>query len=154
MHIRILSSSIRTLESHPLTISSSPLSLSPLPVSSSSGSAADGGSQGITLLAFPAGRWSSAVHSLARSQTALEKVGEPMSVRVVLDGPYGGLWTGVGDKEVVVCLAGGSGVSFLLGVGEEVKRAQREGRGTQGRLTWILRDIGQCRFRLFPLLPG
>jgi hypothetical protein len=77
-----------------------------------------------------------------------EKGDGPVMTRVVVDGPYGGRgWRGLDQVEEVLCIAGGSGVSFLLGVAEEA-RALRHTQGEETnlrivRLVWILRDYGE-----------
>lgn len=73
-----------------------------------------------------------------------------VQVRVIIDGPYGG-WQPLGAREVeeVVCFAGGSGVSYLIGVAEEAKRvfAEQEERGGGKlrvvRLVWVTKDFGE-----------
>lgn len=79
-----------------------------------------------------------------RGEAAEQPVKGPVMARVVLDGPHGGLgWRGLGDVDLAVCVAGGSGVSFLLGVADEAVRELAEGSQlTAVRLVWILRDLG------------
>lgn len=88
------------------------------------------------------------MRALASSQDELEKreddaLGAPVQVRVVLDGPYGGLgYSGLGEAEMVVCVAGGSGVSFLLGVAEEAREAMAQGKLRVVRLVWATKNYG------------
>lgn len=138
VYLRVLTASWSTFESHPFTILSSPSS-----ANSSSPR------QGLTLLAANSGNWTSALHALASTESEYEKRdGGVVQVRVIVDGPYGG-WTSVGGRgvEEVICIVGGSGVSYLIGVAEEAARAMRETRKGSKlrlvRLVWVIRDYSK-----------
>jgi len=98
------------------------------------------------------------LHDLASSESELEKKEDidsaegAVQVRVIIDGPYGG-WQPLGAREVeeVICFAGGSGVSYLIGVAEEAKRIFSEQEEKEGgklrvvRLVWVTKDFGESR---------
>ena len=61
-------------------------------------------------------------------------------VTVILDGPYGGLKIDVGDYGRVLCLAGGSGITFTLGVIEAAICARVEGVIRNVDIVWAVRE--------------
>jgi ferric-chelate reductase len=156
VRIRILTRAlggVRWAEAHPLTIAGPPR-------------APDG--SGMTLLLQRAGAWSSALHTLAlsgdegaaeRNRDAdresrmprlsrvteyteyLEKTEmEPARVRVLVEGPYGGVGhTQPASFAGALLVAGGAGLSFALAILGDVLRA-RGGGPRSIRLIWAVRD--------------
>ncbi len=63
-------------------------------------------------------------------------------VMVMLDGPYGGLKLDLAEYESVLLVAGGSGVTFVLGAIEEALRVSEKGRGPRTvEVAWVVRDL-------------
>lgn len=129
-------------ESHPLTITNA---------------AGGSGPRGITLYAKVAGDWSKRVHTLAKDKGYEALAGEEekeeekadamdvsmgVGVKVLLDGPYGGLSLDMSAYSTVLLIAGGSGITFALGAAEETMR-QRAASTTPVRiqLVWVVRDV-------------
>jgi hypothetical protein len=136
LRIRVLSTqlgALRWIEAHPFTAASAP----------------DGSAQ-LELLIQPAGTWTTRLHQLARGEFAAyesssgkaEKAlsfNSGVPVRVVVEGPYGG----VGHARLAGCtgaliVAGGSGLSFALGVLYELAAAP--GRIRHAQLVWTVTD--------------
>jgi ferric-chelate reductase len=147
----------RLFESHPLTILNAPA-----PVSNIS-------SRTLTLGSRAVGDWSRALHAYARREGDLilsamgsEKlqdgrtVGVP--VQVMIDGPYGGCSIDLGEYESVLLFGGGSGVTFILGmlddiVGRVVRLGRKDGERTKRiEFAWCIRSFGGYRQRC--ILPG
>jgi ferric-chelate reductase len=136
-------------QSHPLTILAAPSHTSVLPAS-----VIPPGS--LALGARSAGDWSRAVNALARSTSTPDAAceatpliaGDGTPVTVMLDGPYGGLAIDLGTHEHVLLLAGGSGLTFALGVLDDlVGRIARHGRAggevtRRVELAWCIRSFG------------
>lgn len=123
-------------ESHSLTITNAPSSISAL------GDAHPGG---ITLGARVCGDWTRELNAFAQNG---EKSNGIEHVSVLLDGPYGGPSLDYGAYESVLLVAGGSGVTFTLGVlddlvGRVVKLGRPNGERTR-RITfaWYIRSFG------------
>lgn len=123
------------LESHPLTIANSPAPNS----CTSSGE--------IILGIRVSGDWTNALNEAAR---LAEK---PLRVSVMLDGPYGGSTVDIGEFENVLLVAGGSGVTFTLGllddiVGRVVNMKRQSGEKTRHiNFIWCIKSFGRliCR---------
>ena len=64
-----------------------------------------------------------------QGQILKPKEGSGKRVKVMIDGPYGGLKIHMEDFAEVLIVAGGSGVTFLLGTIEEVLRVRERGTG-------------------------
>jgi len=86
----------------------------------------------------------------ATSPTLME-----IPVQVMLDGPYGGSSVDLGNYETVLLFAGGSGITFTLGLLDDiVGRCVRKGRAN-GEITkriefaWCVRSFG--KFEIFSL---
>lgn len=63
-------------------------------------------------------------------------------VFVMTDGPYGGLKLDLGMYESVLLVAGGSGITFVLGAIEEALRCKAAGRGPgKVDVAWVVRDL-------------
>ncbi|KAJ9100909.1 hypothetical protein QFC20_005325 [Naganishia adeliensis] len=137
VHLRILVGA-RVFESHAFTITNAP-------ASAHTGGAVVGAPamRGITLYAKVTGDWTRAVNALARAPGYKLVGGEDdeegtlvresvTSVRVLLSGPYGGLKLDMASYGSVLLIAGGSGVTFMLGCIEECLTRKRELR-TSGR---------------------
>jgi ferric-chelate reductase len=108
------------------------------------------------------GDWSRALHAYAQREkdltigaTETEKpqdtqtIGAP--VQVVIDGPYGGCSIDLGEYESVLLFSGGSGVTFTLGMLDDiVGRVVRLGRSGGERtkrieFAWCIRSFGGFR---------
>jgi NAD(P)H-flavin reductase len=131
----------RVFESHPLTVLSAPPSISCL------------SSPGLVLGARVTGDWSRALNFYA--QKAKEEIIDEKTivqhgaqVQVMIDGPYGGCSVDPGDFESVLLVAGGSGVTFTLGllddiVGRCIKLGRRGGERTRRiEFAWCVRSFG------------
>ena len=72
-------------------------------------------------------------------------------LQVMIDGPYGGCSIDLGRYETVLLLSGGSGVTFTLGllddiVGRCVKLRRRGGERTQRiEFVWCVQSSGERR---------
>jgi ferric-chelate reductase len=65
-------------------------------------------------------------------------------VLVMIDGPYGGLKMYLGRFEGVLMVAGGSGITFVLGAIEETLRTKRQGNGPERvDVVWVVRDMSK-----------
>ena len=145
----------RLFESHPLTILNAPA-----PISSIS-------CRTLTLGSRAVGDWSRALHAYAQREKDLilgaaetekpedsQAVGVP--VQVMIDGPYGGCGIDLGDYENVLLIGGGSGVTFMLGmlddiVGRVVKLRREGGERTRRiEFSWCIRSFGGYRQRHIP----
>ncbi|KAF9219855.1 iron reductase, partial [Gyrodon lividus] len=132
----------RVLESHPLTILSAPPSRSCL------------SDPGMILGARVNGDWTRALNDFTRQEQerlqALDKTSENLSVpvQVMLDGPYGGSSVDLGQFESVLLVAGGSGVTFTLGLLDDivarcVKLGRPKGERTRRiEFAWCIRSFG------------
>lgn len=107
------------------------------------------------------GDWSKELHAYAQREkdsivgaTETEKpqdgqtIGAP--VQVMIDGPYGGCSIDLGEYESVLLFSGGSGVTFTLGmlddiVGRVVRLGRRGGERTKRiEFAWCIRSFGGC----------
>ena len=139
----------RPLESHPLSILSAPPAHSCL------------SSPGLLLAARVNGDWTHALNSFVREKqenlTATngacndKESDRDMSVpvQVMIDGPYGGSSVDLGEYETVLLVSGGSGVTFTLGllddiVGRCVKLRRHGGERTRRiEFVWCIRSYGK-----------
>ena len=70
-------------------------------------------------------------------------------VHVMIDGPYGGCGLDLGEYENVLLVAGGGGVTFALGllddlVGRIVRHQRRRGECTRRvEFAWCIRNLGE-----------
>jgi len=151
-HIRLrVFFSGRLFESHPLTILNAPV-----PVSNIS-------SRTLTLGSRVVGDWSRALHVYAQREEDLilsametekprdnQTVGVP--VQVMIDGPYGGCSVDLGEYESVLLFSGGSGVTFTLGmlddiVGRVVRLGRKGGERTKRiEFAWCIRSFGHIHW--------
>lgn len=117
----------------------------------------------IILGARVTGDWTQALHDYASAEQRRiavendEKVDNMLvPVHVTIDGPFGGCSLDLGEYENVFLAAGGAGVTFILGllddlVGRIVRR--KRGRGERTRrieFAWAIRSYGE--WFLFPLM--
>lgn len=135
VHLRVFFNS-RIYESHSFTIANAPSSISVL---------GDVHPGGVTLGCRACGDWTRELNALAQSG---EKGNGFERVTVLLDGPYGGATLDYGTYESVLLVAGGSGVTFTLGilddlVGRIVKLGRPNGERTR-RVTfaWYIQSFG------------
>jgi ferric-chelate reductase len=151
VRLRVFAKGRVVFESHPLTILCAPTKtavLSPAVVQPGS----------LVLAARACGDWSRALNDIARSDsssdplicedTPLLNSTDGVPVQVMLDGPYGGASVDLGDSEHVLLLAGGSGVTFALGMlddilGRIVRHGRKGGERTRRiELAWCIRSFG------------
>lgn len=99
-------SGLSTLEVHPFSIAHS----------ADLANGINGKKGALTVYAKSCGDWTKSLNEAAESDVSYaEKKVEPASCKVVLEGPYGGqLLSTLHDRESVMLLAGGSGVSPCL----------------------------------------
>ena len=110
----------------------------------------------IILGARVAGDWTRALHdyaSIEQGRIAVEndeKVDNlQVPVHVTFDGPFGGCSLDLGEYESVFLVAGGAGVTFILGllddlVGRIVRRQRERGERTRRvEFAWAIRSYGE-----------
>ncbi|KAF8126327.1 iron reductase [Boletus edulis] len=135
----------RVLESHPLSILSAPPAYSCL------------SNPGLLLGARVNGDWTRALNTYVRKeQEKLVPTDEEYNdkdrdvsvpLQVMIDGPYGGSSVDLGQYESVLLVAGGSGITFTLGllddiVGRCVKLRRRGGERTRRiEFAWCIRSF-------------
>lgn len=138
-------------ESHPLTILNAPAPVSNIACRT------------LTLGSRAIGDWSTALHTYAQREKDriigameveklqdIQTVGVP--VQVMVDGPYGGCSIDLGDYESVLLISGGSGVTFTLGmlddiVGRVVKLGREGGERTKRiEFAWCIRSFGHIHW--------
>ena len=139
-------------ESHPLSIFSAPPDISCITSIP----------PGISLGARAIGDWSTALNLFANkgvselravsqdkyADNPLELVEVP--IQVMLDGPYGGCSVDMGVYETALLIAGGAGVTFTLGllddiVGRCVRQRRKNGERTRRiEFVWCVRSFGEC----------
>jgi ferric-chelate reductase len=106
-------------------------------------------SPGLLLAARVNGDWSRALNAYAMKEKDSGDEWGPQ-VQVMMDGPYGGCSLDLGLYESILLVAGGSGVSFTLGLLDDivarcVKLGRREGeRTTRIEFAWCTRSFGAC----------
>jgi len=144
----------RVFESHPLSVINAPASHSVLSSSRSEGQ--------LVLGARVVGDWTRALNTLARMSdaefsghstevegTCCEPEPGPKRVMVMIDGPYGGVSFDLGGYENVLLLAGGAGVTFTMGVlddivGRVVRLKRRHGERTRRiEFAWCVKSFGE-----------
>lgn len=169
VRIRVLAQGV-VFEGHPLTITSAP---------GSSHQDASCPSRGITLYAKVVGDWSRKMNRLAkqsdmsaRYERVLNDLTDPDTysedcdsddeddsvkqaeasftpVKVLIDGPYGGLKLDMANYQNVLIIAGGSGITFALGAIQEClrRKAQVGDRGGASRvqIVWAVKDMSESR---------
>lgn len=141
-----LRSAVRPFEAHPLSIATAPTGL-----------AADGTGleRGIELYARScgAGTWTDDLHRFVVASEAISAARRPTPKKrktrmlCLLEGPYGGLpaysspLALLEDTESLLLVAGGSGMSFVLGVLDELV-GRRLGAQKRGRVdvVWVVRQ--------------
>jgi ferric-chelate reductase len=73
-------------------------------------------------------------------------------IKVMIDGPYGGCSVDLGGHETVLLFAGGSGVTFTLGllddiIGRCTKKGRSNGERTRRiKFAWCVRSFGMFYF--------
>jgi predicted ferric reductase len=141
----------RVFESHPLSIFSAPPDISCITSMPT----------GISLGARAIGDWSKALNSFAnkgvagiRALSQEKHADEPLEVpvQVMVDGPYGGCSVDLGEYETAVLIAGGAGITFTLGllddiVGRCVRQGRKNGERTRRiEFAWCVRSFGELSF--------
>jgi len=113
---------------------------------------------GISLGVRAIGDWSKALNTFAnegvaeiRSLSQEKHVDDTLEVpvQVMVDGPYGGSSVDLGQYETAVLIAGGSGITFTLGllddiVGRCVRQGRKHGERTRRiEFAWCVRSFGE-----------
>jgi len=118
--------------------------------------------QGISFGVRVCGDWSKALNTYALDAVAeaateidyeVDETGTVMSssevpVQVMIDGPYGGCSIDLGEYESAFLIAGGSGITFTLGllddiVGRCIKQGRKNGEITKKiEFAWCVRSFG------------
>lgn len=142
-HVRLrVFFSNKAFETHPFTILSAPPAQSCL------------SNSGMVLAARVNGDWTQALNDFTRhEQDKLqfsEKRGDErgVPVHIMIDGPYGGSSVDLGQYETALLIAGGSGVTFTLGILDDivarcVKLGRRSGERTRRiEFVWCIRSFG------------
>ena len=143
-HVRLrVFFSNKAFETHPFTILSAPPAQSCL------------SNSGMVLAARVNGDWTQALNDFTRhEQDKLqfsEKRGDErgVPVHIMIDGPYGGSSVDLGQYETALLIAGGSGVTFTLGILDDivarcVKLGRRSGERTRRiEFVWCIRSFGR-----------
>lgn len=117
--------------------------------------------QGISFGVRVVGDWTRALNRYASSMTAvkgkavvdekaqIDDQSPEVPIQVMIDGPYGGCSVDLGDHETVLLFAGGSGITFTLGLLDDiVGRCTRKGRSNGERtrrieFAWCIRSFGK-----------
>jgi predicted ferric reductase len=87
------------------------------------------------------------MQALAPEKYAVEPVEVP--VQVMVDGPYGGCSVDLGQYETAILFAGGAGITFTLGllddiVGRCVRKGRENGERTRRiEFSWCVRSFGK-----------
>lgn len=132
-------------ESHALSICNAPASITN--ISSSHGQ--------ILLGVRAVGDWSRAINTLALTASDPEECCEDKvkkrDVMVMIDGPYGGISFDPGRYEHVLLVAGGAGITFTLGVLDDlvgrIVKGRRGGERTRKiQFAWCVRSFGCIRW--------
>jgi len=112
---------------------------------------------GISFGVRAVGDWSKALNAFAnefvaeiQARSDEKHADDPVEVpvQVMLDGPYGGCSIDLGEYETAVLIAGGAGISFTLGLLDDiVGRCVRQGRKSGERtrrieFAWCVRSFG------------
>ena len=124
---------------------------------------------GISLGVRAIGDWSKALNSFTNETVAeirslaQEKPADDtpeVPVQVMVDGPYGGSSVDLGQYETAVLIAGGSGITFTLGllddiVGRCVKQGRKNGERTRRiEFAWCVRSFGGFSLECGPRFPS
>lgn len=137
---RSIFSAFRPIEAHPFSISSAPPTVSVLPP------------RGIELFikACAPGSWTADLFDTATiaqriaSSRSTDGKAPVLHMLALIEGPYGGLGYNALEEENVLLVAGGSGMSHVLGVLDEtVGRRAKSGKGGRIQVVWAVRDRGQ-----------
>jgi len=88
-------------------------------------------------------------HPAEEGGTCCEREAGPKRVMVMIDGPYGGVTFDLGRYENVLLFAGGAGVTFTIGVlddiiGRIVRLKRRDGERTRRiEFAWCVKSFGE-----------
>lgn len=132
VRLRVLTTGMGVLgwtESHPFTIAS-----------------ASGANDGLVLLCKKAGDWTAKLSDLAKKREAHGGEGQG-TVKVWIEGPFGGSRMVFTSFSAAVLLVGGSGITFGLSMMEELLEKDRnnESRLRYLQLVWTVTDPGGFR---------
>lgn len=72
-----------------------------------------------------------------------------VGIKVLIDGPYGGISMDTADYQTILIIAGGSGITFAIGAMEEAIKRRNECEGDNRKAlklecVWVVRDMGGC----------
>lgn len=120
---------------------------------------------GISFGVRATGDWSKALNTYANEMvtTVKEKSGRAdacqpcinIPIQIMLDGPYGGSNVDLGDYETILLFAGGSGITFTLGllddiVGRCVRKGRKNGEKTKRiEFAWCIKSFGNDIFPVY-----
>ncbi|KDQ20918.1 hypothetical protein BOTBODRAFT_26929 [Botryobasidium botryosum FD-172 SS1] len=125
-HVRIRVGRLGWDEAHPFTISSA------------------GGMRGVQVIAKNAGDWTRKLHAISKDVVSEVKGHDQQKVpvSVAIEGPYGCANFLYAAYPSVLLVAGGSGVSYILGVAEGIAQDSARGRARTRELTlvWSVRN--------------
>ncbi|WWC90475.1 uncharacterized protein L201_005411 [Kwoniella dendrophila CBS 6074] len=138
-HVRIRIPALgfrKAFESHPFTIASAP------------------NGDGLVLMCKRAGDWTNKLHELALRSTEFQDRGEGGSnqATVIVEGPYGGLGNTLAPSfSSVVLIAGGSGITQALSLGQDLVHRAPSGvvRARTIDFIWMVRNEEMAK----PLMP-
>ncbi|PSR76381.1 hypothetical protein PHLCEN_2v8477 [Hermanssonia centrifuga] len=108
--------------------------------------------EGLILMCKKTGMWTSRLYDLARRAEYSEANGYSQEVKVLVEGPYGGPGhTLYSSFSGALLVAGGSGITFALGVLQDLLQKDLEGRSRLKciELVWSVQDPSA----VLPLLP-
>ena len=125
------------LEGHPFTLATAPI--------------VEG--EGGKLVVKAAGDWTTKLFEVAskRSKGDVE-LGRGYPIAVLVEGPYGGCNFAYSAYSTVLLAAGGSGVSYVLGVAQGIISDFKQGKCCTRELNivWSVRDRGVCCRSILP----
>ena len=131
VRLRVLESGLGPLgwlEAHPFTVAS--VSKSP-------------SEEGLILMCKKTGTWTNRLFDLAKKREYGEVGGVERDVRVLVEGPYGGPGhTVYSSFSGALVVAGGSGITFALGMVQDLLQRDREGKSRLKciELVWSVQD--------------
>ncbi|TFK70004.1 hypothetical protein BDN72DRAFT_572361 [Pluteus cervinus] len=110
------------------------------------------GGDGMVLLCKKAGNWTSRLYDLAGAEGYFGASGTGKTVKVLVEGPYGGPGHAIfASYSAAIFITGGSGITFAMAAIQELIREGAKGRSNTKvvELVWVVQDPGS----ISPLLP-
>ncbi|KAG9310140.1 hypothetical protein JVU11DRAFT_9756 [Chiua virens] len=107
--------------------------------------------EGLVLMCKKVGKWTGRMYEAANTSTYGESGKElGKNVRVMVEGPYGGLGhTVIKSYSAAVLVGGGGGLTFALAAVQELVRSGKHASVTEIDLIWCIADPGS----LVPMIP-